>query len=87
MAAVKKAFSGADFLEVEIFRSSWALGGFDAMEGFGEVRSVRKTRVHGSVGLEYARWLQKIMQAHEGETVWECGDDEYARWTNERKTI
>lgn len=48
--AVRKAFSGADSLEVEVFRSSWGIGGYDALEGFGSVQNVRKPRVHGSIG-------------------------------------
>lgn len=70
--AVKKAFSGADSLEVEIFRSSWGMGGYDAFEGYMGVRGVRKARVHGSVGVEFAEWLEGVMQAPQGSEIVDC---------------
>lgn len=35
---VGRVFDGADVLEVEVFRSSWGVGGYEALEGFRDVR-------------------------------------------------
>ena len=63
---VKKAFSGADELELEVFRSSWGLGGYDALEGFVGVREIRKAKVHGSIEPNFARWLEGVMRSAQG---------------------
>lgn len=70
--AVKKAFAGVEHLEVEIFRSSFGLAGYGALDGFAGVRGVRKAKVYGSVGPEFAVWLETCMQSKKGA---EC-----ARW-------
>lgn len=85
--AVKKAFSGAELLEVELFRSSWGIGGYDALEGFMGVRGVRKAKVYGSVGAKFASWLEEIMQAPDGTVIRECDDDEYFGWVGESKIL
>ncbi len=66
--AVKKAFAGVDDLQVEVFRSSFGLCGYEALEGFAEVRGVRRPKVHGSVDQEFARWLEECMKS-------DCGMD------------
>jgi hypothetical protein len=85
--AVKRVFSGADSLEVEIFRSSWGLGGYDALEGYMGVRGVRKVRVHGSVGVRFAEWLQGVMQSPEGRVIGEYEHDESIGWVGETKPL
>ena len=35
---VRRVFDGADVLEVEVFRSSWGVGGYKALEGYRDVR-------------------------------------------------
>ncbi|KAL6721629.1 hypothetical protein ACLMJK_000733 [Lecanora helva] len=75
---VAKAFNGADSLEVEVFRSSWAIGGYHALEGFTDVQGVKKAKVHGSVGSRFAKWLEKTMQTPVGVEAEACeGDDEF----------
>jgi len=85
--AVKKAFSGADSLEVEIFRSSWGIGGYDALAGYVGVRDVKDARVHGSVGAKFAEWLEGVMQAPPGRVIGECEDDEHFGWVGDRKIL
>ena len=78
--AVAKAFSGMEEVEVEVFRASWGIGGYSALDGFRAVRGVKRARVHGSVGTGFARWLEKSMEKEgawvegwEEEFVWEQG--------------
>ncbi len=85
--AVKKAFSGADSLEVEIFRSSWGMGGYDALEGYTNVRGVRKARVHGSVGAGFAEWLEWVMQAPEGRIIGEFEHYEHIEGVSKPKML
>jgi hypothetical protein len=63
---VRRVFSGAEELEVEVFRASWGCGGYDALEGFSHVRGVKKAKVHGSVGNEFAKWLEGVMESGVG---------------------
>ena len=62
-----RAFEGAEMLEVEVFRASWGIGGYEALEGYEGVRGVGKARVHGSVGWGFARWLEGCMEGRVGE--------------------
>ena len=78
--AVGQAFSGAELLEVEVFRSSWAIGGYDALEGFVNVKGVRRAKVHGSIGIRFAQWLERAMQAPEGLVLEECEGEEEFGW-------
>lgn len=81
--AVKKAFSGAEELEVEVFRSSWGIGGYDALDGFVGVRGVKRVKVHGSVGTQFARWLEEVMTAPEGEVLGVCEGDQGFGWVGD----
>ena len=74
--AVAAAFSGCEELEVEVFRASWGLGGYTALEGFKGVRGVRKAKVHGSVGRKFAKWLEGVMRSWKGHVVEGWRDDE-----------
>ncbi|KAL9014904.1 MAG: hypothetical protein Q9173_000459 [Seirophora scorigena] len=58
---VVETFTGADALEVEVFRASWGMGGYGALEAFTKVRGVRKAKVHGSLETNYAKWLEVVM--------------------------
>ena len=75
---VTRCFDDCDMLEVEVFRSSWAIGGYDALEGFCGVRGVKRARVHGSVGKSFARWLEGCMMSQVGATVREWEGEEEA---------
>lgn len=59
---MKRAFDGVERLEVEVFRASWGVGGYEALEGWGDVRGVRRARVHGSLPAGMARWLEGCME-------------------------
>jgi len=74
--AVKEVFSGAEQLEVEVFRSSWGVGGYESLEGFVEIRGVGRARVHGSLGAKFARWLEGCMESKEGAEVGMLESDE-----------
>lgn len=54
-------FTSADELEVEVFRASWGIGSYDALDPFTKIRGVRKAKVHGSLWKRYARWLESSM--------------------------
>ena len=41
---VGRSFSGAQRLVVEVFRASWGVGGYEALEGFARVRGVGRAR-------------------------------------------
>jgi len=84
-AAVAKAFNSAEELEVECFRSSWGIGGYDALEGFMSVRGVHRASVHGSVGMKMALWLKKVMQSPEGSALEECEGDEELGWVGHKE--
>lgn len=79
---VKRVFDGAEVLEVEVFRSSWGVGGYEALEGYRDVRGVGRTRVWGSLPVLTARWLQACMEGEGEEAVegWGCGEDEEGYW-------
>ena len=64
-----RAFEGAETLEVEVFRASWGVGGYEALEGYWGVRGVGRARVWGSVGEGFARWLEGCMEGREGSVV------------------
>jgi len=74
--AVQAVFTGADQLEVEVFRASWGIGGYESLDGFMGIRGVGRARVHGSVGKKFARWLEECMQSREGEEVGVLDSDE-----------
>ena len=69
MEDVKRVFSGAEELEVEVFRASWGCGGYGSLDGFTEVRGVKRARVKGSVETEFARWLEGVMESQFGAEV------------------
>lgn len=69
-------FSGADLLEVEVFRASWGIGGYESLDGFMQIRGVGTARVHGSVGAKFATWLKECMEAKEGAEIGELENDE-----------
>lgn len=79
---VKRVFDGADVLEVEVFRSSWGVGGYEALEGYRGIRGVREARVHGSLPAPTARWLEACMQRQGEEAVegWGCEEDQEGYW-------
>ena len=66
---VKECFDGSEVLEVEVFRSSWGIGGYDALEGLYGVRGVKKARVYGSVGNGFAKWLEKSLMSQQGDEI------------------
>lgn len=63
------AFSGMDYVEVEVFRSSFEAGGHGALRCFAGVRGVNKAKVHGSVDEHVAKWLEKCMMSKEDLSV------------------
>ena len=63
--AVRKAFSGLENLQIEVFRSSFGLCGYDALDGFAGVRGVKRAKVYGSIDPIYARWLEELMEKNE----------------------
>ena len=80
---VRKVFDGVDVLEVEVFRSSWGVGGYEALEGYRGVRRVREARVHGSLPASRARWLEACMEGDDGEEAVEgrgWGEDGEGYW-------
>ena len=79
---VKRVFDGAHVLEVEVFRSSWGVGGYEALEGYRDVRGVGRARVHGSLPALTARWLEACMEGAGGEAVegWGCEEDGEGFW-------
>ena len=81
--AVAEAFSGCEELEVEVFRASWGIGGYGALEGFRGVRGVRRAKVHGSVGTKFARWLEGAMESGETGAVEGWEEDEGWVWRYE----
>ena len=75
-------FDGAEVLEVEVFRASWGVGGYGALEGYRDVRGVGKARVYGSLPASTARWLEACMEG-DGEGVaegWGGEGDEEGYW-------
>lgn len=79
---VRRVFDGADVLEVEVFRSSWGIGGYEALEGYRDVSGVRKARVHGSLPVVTARRLEACMERIGEEAVegWACEEDGEGYW-------
>lgn len=79
---VGRVFDGAEVLEVEVFRSSWGVGGYEALEGYRDVRGVRRARVHGSLPAPTARWLEARMQSYGAEALegWGCEEDGEGYW-------
>lgn len=75
-----RAFEGAEGLEVEVFRTSWAVGGYEALEGYKGVRGVGRARVWGSVGSEFARWLEGVMESRLGEVREGWEGENRGRW-------
>lgn len=62
-------------LEVEVTQSSFRGAGEGVLGAFEGVRAVRRARVGGSVGREYAGWLEGVMMMGVGVEVgkWEEG--------------
>lgn len=79
---MKRVFDGAHVLVVEVFRSSWGVGGYEALEGYRDVRGVGRARVHGSLPALTARWLEACMEGAGGEAVggWGCEEDGEGFW-------
>ena len=77
---VVRAFEGAERLEVEVFRASWGVGGYEALEGYEGVRGVGRARVWGSVGRGFARWLEGCMEGRVGTVVEAWGGEEVGRY-------
>lgn len=73
---VVEAFSGCQSVEVEVFRSSWGIGGYGALYGFSKVRGVKRVKVHGSIDSRCARDLEKMMESEEGRVWIEWVEDE-----------
>ena len=69
----KECFDGTEVLEVEVFRSSWGIGGYNSLEGFYGVRGVKKARVYGSIGNGFAKWLERSLMSQQDKDVppWE----------------
>lgn len=61
-----RAFSGVEELEVEVFQASYGNSDFRVLELFAGIRGVRKARVFGSVGREFAGWLEGCMESAVG---------------------
>lgn len=74
--SVKEVFTGADQLEVEVFRASWGIGGYESLDGFLGIRGVGRARVYGSVGTKFARWLEECLESREGTDMGELESDE-----------
>ncbi|KAL8869041.1 MAG: hypothetical protein Q9174_004569 [Haloplaca sp. 1 TL-2023] len=68
-ADVVRTFTGMDEVEIEVFRASWAIGTYEALEGFIKIRGVRRAKVHGSLGKKYARWLEGVMMSPVGAEI------------------
>lgn len=66
---VVQTFTGMDDVEIEVFRASWGIGTYEALEGFTRVRGVKKARVYGSLGKRYARWLEGVITSPVGAEV------------------
>lgn len=64
--ALRRSFDGVEELEVEVFRSSWGIGGYESLDGFAGIRGVKRAKVRGSVGHRFARWLEEAMQTRKG---------------------
>ena len=65
---------------MEVFRSSWGLGGYDALEGFVGLRGIRKAVVHGSVEAGFAAWLEGVMRSPQGLLNERAVDDAWHGW-------
>ena len=70
---LRACFDGCDSLEVEVFRSSWGKGDYEALTGFQRVRGVKRACVHGSVGEAFAKYLETCMMNRSGQEAdpWE----------------
>lgn len=64
----KKAFSGLDDVEIEVWQASYRGAGREVLELFEDVRGVKRARVSGSTSgfEEYADWLGQSMMAPMG---------------------
>lgn len=64
----KKAFSGLDDVDIEVWQASYRGAGRDVLELFEDVRGVKRARVSGSTSgfEEYAQWLGESMMAPVG---------------------
>lgn len=70
---LKEAFSGLDDLGVEVIRSPFGPYGYFALEGYTQIRGVRRASVYGLIDQELARRLERRMQSDEREELgpWE----------------
>ena len=66
---VAQMFTGANELEIEVFRASWGVGSYDVLLSFAKVRGVKRAKVHGSVGNDFARWLESAIMSRTGAAV------------------
>jgi hypothetical protein len=68
------AFSGQEFVEVEVWQAMFASSDLGVLRLFEGVRGVKAAKVSGSVGTEYKKWLETVMMSSDGENVmkWEA---------------
>ena len=64
--AIKEAFSGMDVFQIEVFRSSFGLCDYEALEAYAGVRGVKRARVYGSIDDNFAQWLVVCMESDLG---------------------
>ena len=85
-AQVSDAFSGAEELEVEVWQAMFDAADLAVLRLFEGVREVGRAMVKGSVGRDYAVWLEGVMMAGYGSVVEERPDEEegivYDVWTH-----
>ncbi|KAK5017841.1 hypothetical protein LTR60_001759 [Cryomyces antarcticus] len=68
-AGARKAFSGADELEIEVFQAQYGSCEYGVLRLFDQVRGVSKARVYGSVKEGFAKWLAGVVTSCEGVPV------------------
>lgn len=68
---VGQALTGAEALELEVWRSQFRPGGTEVLRMFEEVRGIRRVRIWGSTtGMEgYVAWLEGAMRSPVGSEV------------------
>lgn len=78
----KKAFSGAEELEIDVFQAMYGSCDFSVLELFSGVRGVGRAKVSGSTGCgKYAEWLEGVMMKGVGEAVMPFGEETgYEPW-------
>ncbi|KAJ4310970.1 hypothetical protein N0V94_008173 [Neodidymelliopsis sp. IMI 364377] len=83
-AQATAAFSGAEFLELNVRQSTFEACNAAVLKLFTGVRDVKVCRVKGSVDDGLARWLEELMmspkETEDGKTEWcECKGERYVR--------